>query len=417
MFAKLAVIAAFAVLAVSGAAHNSTTNSSNVIVPNNSSLPAAAATPYGRVLFAKLLEQLKIEHIDSKPLDDGEYNNAVNELENLLTGKTIGKSKAVKQQLRASLRSLLARMTPEELEQLFNDVAFELTVKLFKKTFGDEIDVDALSENKTAASDVVTFASQNETFTGLSRSDVVYVGSAFGGCILSVAAALAVIGARKKKSAAAAAEAASDNVVDEIEAAENIAAAQKDDDVEVEDIKTDSPAVVSKSFPSSHSPISPACINMKLALFATSAAVAAAALNRTNGTNATHVNSTNNVIVFHNGTNGTAQNASRDAIKFTQAHERSRLFDYENNDVVIVGSGLIGCLAVAAVAFAAVKKTRSASSAGASDASVLAEDVVDEIEAVENAAEEPKEDAPASPADKDEDVHQVSTDSPSVVSV
>ncbi|ETV99650.1 hypothetical protein H310_07719 [Aphanomyces invadans] len=243
MFAKLAVIAACAALAVSGA-QNSTTNSSNVIVPTNSSLPAAATTPYGRVLFGKFLEQLEIQHIDNDPLDDDEYNLAVNELENLLTGKTVVESKAQKKKLRAALRNLLARMTPEEMEQLFIDVTFELTVKLFKKTFGSEIDVDALYENMTATGDAVTFSSADDgSFNGLSTSDIVCIGSAFGGCVLSVAVAVAVIGARKKK-AAAAAQVSSENVVDEIEAAENLAAAQKDAASEVEDIKTDSPAVV-----------------------------------------------------------------------------------------------------------------------------------------------------------------------------
>ncbi|KAF0686871.1 Aste57867_21345 [Aphanomyces stellatus] len=148
---------------------------------------------------------------------------------------------------------------------------------------------------------------------------------------------------------------------------------------------------------------------------------------KVNATNATVLNATSTIVLP--ATNFSSVNASRNAtrngtsvkegtINFEDADAQSSFFNINNKDAMIVGAGFAGCIfAIAAVAVA--KKNIGA--AAATDASVLAEDVVDEIEAAENAAkdDEAEDDAaaPVSPAEKDEDVQEVSTDSPSVVSV
>ncbi|CAK4635691.1 unnamed protein product [Aphanomyces euteiches] len=259
MFAKIAILAACAFAALSeGAAVNSTVNatSPNATIGFNNTLPAAASTEYGREIYYSLLKHLKITHDDSKPLSDDEYNKVVNSLENLLTGKYVAKTKEEKKKLQANIKAVLARISPEEMEQAFADVTFELTVKFFEKTFGEDLKDDDKKDDKkdddkkkaaVGSADTVAEApaSQQTGLNGLTREDIVYIGSAFGGCVLSVAVALAVIGARKQKQAAATKSVLADNVVDEIEAAEEAAGESKDADAEVEDVKTDSPAVVS----------------------------------------------------------------------------------------------------------------------------------------------------------------------------
>ncbi|KAG9401257.1 hypothetical protein AC1031_010015 [Aphanomyces cochlioides] len=262
MFAKIAVLAACAFAALSqGAAVNSTVNatSPNATIAFNNTLPAAASTEYGREIYYSLLKHLKITHDDSKPLSDDEYNTVVNSLENLLTGKYVAKTKEEKKKLQADIKAVLARISPEEMEQAFADVTFELTVKFFEKTFGEDLKEDDKKKAAVASADTVAEApaSQQTGLNGLTREDIVYIGSAFGGCVLSVAVALAVIGARKQKQAAATKSVLADNVVDEIEAAEEAAGESKDADAEVEDVKTDSPAdrqLSSCSFVSSNKP-------------------------------------------------------------------------------------------------------------------------------------------------------------------
>ncbi|KAF0686870.1 Aste57867_21344 [Aphanomyces stellatus] len=239
MFTKIAVFAACALALVSGQNVNATQTSANTVVSavdvTNNTLPAAVATEYGTEMLGAILAELKIEHIDSKPLNDEEYNETVDVVKGLLTGQLNITNKT---EFLNSVREVLGRLSPEDYEQLTDDVVAELTIDFFNKTFGSATAKDL---------DIKVGANVEESKTGfesLSQEDFVVIGSAFGGCVLSVAVALAVVGARNKKTKAASTKSVlAEDVVDEIEAAEQLAA--EDKDAEVEDVKTDSPAVVS----------------------------------------------------------------------------------------------------------------------------------------------------------------------------
>ncbi|KAF0690247.1 Aste57867_18355 [Aphanomyces stellatus] len=232
MFTKIAVFAACALALVSGqnatqASANTTIRASDVIALNHT-LPDAAATAYGTEILGAILAELKIEHIDSKPLTDDEYNVAVDTVKDLLTGKFKIDDK---KDFRAAVRDVLARLSPEDYEQLTDDVVTELTITFLKKAFGkdavhgkDALDMNA--DEEIAVGDALDMDKEvqvNEVAASdATQENFMYMAGAFGGCVMAVVVALAVVGARANKAKATKAVDA-DIVVEDIEAAEKAA--------------------------------------------------------------------------------------------------------------------------------------------------------------------------------------------------
>ncbi|OQR99772.1 hypothetical protein THRCLA_06392 [Thraustotheca clavata] len=221
----------------------------NVTADNNSSAVAAPTgdvSPYAAKLFGSLLAQLDIEHIDNKPLTDEEYNAAVNDIEDLITGATPkNKIKKVKE----DVRDYISRMTPAELEQYFDDVGAELTAYALTgdaNAFETTSNTTSNSTQVANATEAVAVKAQatEQSFLGLNNKQVIISGGAIGGFMLVVAVALAVSANREKKSAPTQSVLA-DNVIDEIEAAEKSAASPAEKDADVEEMNSESPSVVS----------------------------------------------------------------------------------------------------------------------------------------------------------------------------
>ncbi|OQR83369.1 hypothetical protein ACHHYP_14789 [Achlya hypogyna] len=127
------------------------------------------------------------------------------------------------------------------------------------------------------------------------------------------------------------------------------------------------------------------------------AELAASFLAEYNGKNATAGSSSGNITAVISNTTGEPT-----VVKAANANQS--FLGLDNKQVITAGSAIGGFLVVVAVALA-VSASREKKAAPAQ--SVLADNVIDEIEAAEK----------ASPAEKDADVEEMNSESPSVVSV
>ncbi|KAF0686867.1 Aste57867_21341 [Aphanomyces stellatus] len=146
MFTKIALAATCALAVVSG--QDDYSNTWDKIASRR---PYIDTTPYGSDLLGEILIKLNITHVDSDPLEDDEYNNAVDIIKGLLIGEyQISNPKTFK----SEVSDVLARLTPEDFEQLTDDVFTELMRTFVKSTFGlggtDDTE-DSVTEAPTTA--------------------------------------------------------------------------------------------------------------------------------------------------------------------------------------------------------------------------------------------------------------------------
>jgi hypothetical protein len=186
---KTLVLCVAAVIVCAVATVADTSNATATTSPS----PSDHATQYGIKLFTKLKEQLKIERVVGQTLTDNEYNAAVDNVEALITGKF----ELHKKQLRKSILNFLARMSDGEIEQFFEDVAFELVAHFMS---------DTLEEGNTSSGHTAIDRAHSETrsdFADLDKDYIIPIGSSIVGCALVIAVVIKTASSHSKKSAAA----------------------------------------------------------------------------------------------------------------------------------------------------------------------------------------------------------------------
>ncbi|KAF0686869.1 Aste57867_21343 [Aphanomyces stellatus] len=125
MFSQLALVAACAFAVVSGQHASATTTVAPTSIDDVSS--------YGAELLGEILADLKIKHVDSQPLTDAEYNDAVDGIKVILTGNYAITNLG---DVQASTKDLFSRVTPDEFEQLTDDAVAELLHMFLHEVFG-----------------------------------------------------------------------------------------------------------------------------------------------------------------------------------------------------------------------------------------------------------------------------------------
>ncbi|KAF0686868.1 Aste57867_21342 [Aphanomyces stellatus] len=110
----------------------------------------SVTTSYGAELLGELLSDLNVTHDNSTQLTDEEYNIAVDEFKGLLTGEyNVTNTTA----FQADVKTFFSLLSPDEYEQLTDDVVTELVNEFFDQVFfgdDDEATTPAPTE-KTAA--------------------------------------------------------------------------------------------------------------------------------------------------------------------------------------------------------------------------------------------------------------------------
>ncbi|CAK4554637.1 unnamed protein product [Aphanomyces euteiches] len=211
MLRKLVFAVVTTAAAVLSASPVSTSNASQVNTTNN--IIPAVVTPYGRELFGKLLDDLKIEHVPGQPISTIEYNEAVDGVEDIIRGRWKF-DKKYDEQVKRAVRNLMARMTPAEMEQLFNDVAFDLITTLFAETFPET--------NITFNASSSVNASAPRRRAALVAVDSLVIVSAFAACVVAIAMIASVAIRGKKEEKASSLSITAEVILAEIEDAEKM---------------------------------------------------------------------------------------------------------------------------------------------------------------------------------------------------
>ncbi|KAF0686872.1 Aste57867_21346 [Aphanomyces stellatus] len=193
MIRKLALAAAAAVAVVSAGSPLAEANASLV---NATTTSSSKTTPYGLVVFSKLLQDLKIVHDDSNPLSTLEYNEAVDGVEDLIRGRWNFDEK-FKATVTKQVMNLIARMQPQEAQQLFDDVTSELLTNALTRPL-ESVVVNSSKVTNASKSNVIT-ASEATVRSPLQSTSPSFVFGVFLACIAGIVAVFSVLAKEARK--------------------------------------------------------------------------------------------------------------------------------------------------------------------------------------------------------------------------